>query len=108
MDSRKTAECKMFSILSLVCSICFCTAVLVRMYVMGASKAKGSTFMQAMLPVSAPAARKLHVAKLKNRFIRAMLSEKAHLHTSRDCSQGKKATLHTSKDCRPMAGTLCC
>jgi len=59
------------------------------MYVMGASKATGSTFMQTMLPVSAPAAKKLYVAKLKNKFIRAMFNEKAHLHTSRDCSHGK-------------------
>lgn len=87
----------------LACRICFCTRSLVHMYVMGSSNAKGFTFMQTMSPVSAPAARKLYVAKLKNRFIRAMFSEKAHLHTSRVCVKamfGKKATVHTSKDCK--------
>lgn len=43
--------------------------------------AEALTFVHTMLPVSAPAAKKLYTVKPKNRFIRAMLSEKAHLHT---------------------------
>ena len=41
--------------------------------------AEALTFVHTMLPVSAPAAKKLYTVKPKNRFIRAMLSENFYM-----------------------------
>ena len=59
--------------------------------------AEALTFMHTMLPVSAPAAKKLYTVKPKNRFIRAMLSEKAHLHVAY-CETDDTLTLSASGD----------
>ena len=59
--------------------------------------AEALTFMHTMLPVSAPAAKKLYTVKPKNRFIRAMLSEKAHLQTAY-CETDDSLTLSASDD----------